>query len=120
MRPSVTIVVATRNRRHLLLRTLSRLHAMPEQPPVIVVDDASGDGTADAVREQFQWVKLVPLAAAAGPAARNIGARLAGTPLVAFADDDSWYANGALALAARQFATRPRLALIAARVLVGP
>jgi hypothetical protein len=120
MRPLVTVVVATRDRRHVLGRTLAKLHALAERPPVIVVDDASADGTADAVREQFPWARVVALAAPAGPAARNIGVRLAGTPFVAFADDDSWYAEGALAAACRVLATRPRLGLIAARVLVGP
>jgi len=44
---------------------------------------------------------------------------LARTPLVAFADDDSWWAPGALELAAETFATHPRLGLLAARLVVG-
>jgi glycosyltransferase involved in cell wall biosynthesis len=102
------------------MRTLAIFGTLRERPPVIVVDDGSLDGTPDAVRAWHSWVRLVSLASATGPSARNVGAEVAATPLVAFADDDSWYEEGALAEAARIFATRPRLALVAARVLVGP
>jgi GT2 family glycosyltransferase len=114
---SVTIVIATRERRLLLTRTLAVLGG---RTPVIVVDDGSADGTADSVRRLFPWVRLVALATSAGPSARNIGAMLATTPLVAFTDDDAWYERAALAMAVRIFRTRPGLGLIAARVLVGP
>jgi GT2 family glycosyltransferase len=39
---------------------------------------------------------------------------------VAFSDDDSWWAPGALARAADVLDTHPRLGVLAARVLVGP
>ena len=42
------------------------------------------------------------------------------TPYVAFADDDSWWAPGALTRAARAFDAHPRLAVVAARTLAGP
>jgi GT2 family glycosyltransferase len=41
------------------------------------------------------------------------------TPYVAFSDDDSWWAPGALARAAALFDANPRLGLLAARILVG-
>jgi N-acetylglucosaminyl-diphospho-decaprenol L-rhamnosyltransferase len=55
-----------------------------------------------------------------GAPARNLGVVAARTPYVAFADDDSWWAPGALARAAAYFEAHPRLGLIAAQVLVGP
>ncbi len=39
---------------------------------------------------------------------------------MAFADDDSWWAPGALSAAADVFDANPRLGLVAARMLVGP
>ncbi len=116
----VTVVIATRNRRRELLRTLARLRGLPERPAVIVVDNASADGTADAVRERFPGVRVVPLRRNAGAAARNAGTRLARTPYVAFSDDDSWWQPGALATAAAALNDDPRLGLIAARTVVGP
>ena len=43
----VSVVVITRNRREELLRTLRLLRELPERPPVLVVDTASSDGTAE-------------------------------------------------------------------------
>jgi N-acetylglucosaminyl-diphospho-decaprenol L-rhamnosyltransferase len=55
-----------------------------------------------------------------GAVARTIGAERATTPLVAFSDDDSWWAPGALLRGARHFAAHPRLVLLAARIIVAP
>ncbi len=120
MAARVTVVIATRNRRPELLRTLGRLHQLPERPPVIVVDNASADGSAAAVRERFPGVALRVLPRNAGAAARNVGVALAATPYVAFSDDDSWWEPGALARAATALDADPRLGLVAARTLTGP
>ena len=119
MHDQVTVVIATRDRRPELLRTLDRLHRLPERPPVIVVDNASSDGSAAAVREHFPAVTLRVLPGNAGAAARNAGVALAATPYVAFSDDDSWWEPGALARAATALDADPRLGLIAARTLIG-
>ncbi|MFB9239319.1 glycosyltransferase family 2 protein [Plantactinospora siamensis] len=110
----VTVVVATRNRRDQLLDSLDR-HA----GPVIVVDNGSTDGTADAVRDRFPGVRVVRLDHNAGAAARNVGAELARTPFVAFADDDSHWAPGCLDRAAALFRAHPRAGLLTAQIRVG-
>jgi GT2 family glycosyltransferase len=110
----VTIVVATRDRRDDLERSLPR-----HEVKVIVVDNGSVDGTAAAVRERHPRIEVVELGANRGAPARNVGVARAGTPYVAFADDDSWWAPGALALAADVLDAYPRVAVLAARVLVG-
>jgi GT2 family glycosyltransferase len=116
----VGVVVATRDRRDVLLRTLPRLLAAPERPPVVVVDNGSADRTAEAVRAAHPEVEVVALAANLGAGARTAGVRALGTEYVAFADDDSWWAPGALARAVAVLDRHPRLGLLAARVLVGP
>jgi GT2 family glycosyltransferase len=116
----ITVVVATRNRRNHALGTVRRLRQLPERPSVIAVDDGSTDGTSTAVRDAFPDVPVLRTAGHRGvAAARNAGVRAAATPYIAFCDDDSWWAPGALALAVQRFDEHPRLGLLAARILVG-
>jgi GT2 family glycosyltransferase len=116
----VTIVIATRDRRTSLLETLRRIVALPERPPVIVVDNGSRDGSVQAVHHSFPDVTVIPLKRNHGVAARNVGVEAARTPYVAFCDDDSWWSAGALRKAADVFDRCPRLAVVAARTLIGP
>jgi N-acetylglucosaminyl-diphospho-decaprenol L-rhamnosyltransferase len=118
--PAVTVVVASRDRRAELLASVPRHLALPERPPVIVVDDASTDGTADALAAAHPQVELIRLAASAGGAARNAGVRAAATPYVAFSDDDAWWRPGALARSVALLDAHPRVAVVQARILVGP
>src|SRR3954468_15042196 len=115
MDTSVTVVVISRDRREDLLNSLPRHEA-----PVILVDNGSTDGTAPAVRARLPQVRVIELAENAGAVARNIGVQAAETPYVAFADDDSWWAPGALRRAADILDAHPRVGLLAGRVLVGP
>jgi GT2 family glycosyltransferase len=111
----VTVVVASRNRRDDLLRTLPRHEA-----PVILVDNGSTDGTVEAVRTAHPQVTVLPLPRNEGAHGRTRGVRAAGTGFVAFADDDSWWAPGDLARAVKVLRAHPRLAVLNARILVGP
>jgi GT2 family glycosyltransferase len=116
----VAVVIATRNRGPELVGTLARLRALEERPPIVVVDNGSTDGTAELVRAGHPEVRVVGLRRNRGGAARTVGARLVDSPYVAFSDDDSWWAPGALGRAAELLDRHPRLAVLAARVLVGP
>ena len=116
----VSVVMITRNRRDQVLRTLPELAALPGRPPVVVVDNGSTDDTPDTVERTFPDVCVVRLDRNAGSAGRNIGVRAVTTPYVAFADDDSWWAPDALTRASALLDANPRLAVVAARVLVGP
>jgi GT2 family glycosyltransferase len=100
--------------------TLSRLAQLPERPSVIVVDNASVDGTPQAVAGAFPDVTTVSMMRDIGPAARTVGVERADTEVVAFSDDDSWWAPGSLGRAVEVLAAHPSVGLIAGRVLVGP
>lgn len=110
----VTTVVVTRDRCNQLARSLPR-----HRGRVVLVDNASSDGTVDFVRRHHPEVEVIAGCANLGAVARNLGVRAARTPYVAFADDDSWWAPGALDLAAVYLEGHDRLGLVAATVLVG-
>lgn len=60
-RPEVTVVVVTWERRDLVLRSLESLRAQTVPHRVVVVDNASHDGTAAAVREAHPGATVVEL-----------------------------------------------------------
>lgn len=116
----ISVAVITRNRCESLLRTLDRLAALPERPPVVVVDNGSTDGTVSAVRAHPVGARLLVAGRNTGALGRNLAVRHSTTPYVAFSDDDSWWDAGALGTAEGLFEAHSRLGLLAARTLVGP
>lgn len=96
-----SIVVPSRDRRALLcalLDSLARELGGREDVEVTVVDDASCDGTAGAVREGYSWVRLEVAERVLGPsAARNRAAGVASGRLLLFLDADGEVAPGWLA-----------------------
>jgi GT2 family glycosyltransferase len=115
-----TVVVITHDRRAELLRTLTRLRRLPERPHVVVTDNASCDGTAEAVARDFPEVALLRPDRNLGAVGRNLAVRHVRTPYVAFCDDDTWWEPGSLRRAADLLDARPRLAAVTARIVVEP
>jgi GT2 family glycosyltransferase len=115
--PRTTVVVITRNRRDELLYTLDRLAELPEQPPVIVVDNDSTDGSAQAVRERYPRFRLLAMGRNLGACGRNLAAREVATPYLAFCDDDSWWEPGSLAGAADLLDRYPTVGAVTGRIL---
>ncbi|MEV2256552.1 glycosyltransferase [Streptomyces sp. NPDC050147] len=118
--PRTTVVVITKDRRTELLRTLRTLRELPERPPVIVTDNDSRDGTAEAVARQFPEVELLRPGRNLGAVGRNLAVRHARTPYVAFCDDDTWWEPGSLRRAADLLDAHPPLAAVTARIVVEP
>lgn len=110
----------THDRRAELLRTLALLRRLPERPRVIVTDNASADGTAEAVARDFPEVTLLRPHRNLGAVGRNLAVRHVRTPYVAFCDDDTWWEPGSLRRAADLLDARPRLAALTARIVVEP
>jgi glycosyltransferase involved in cell wall biosynthesis len=94
--PEVSVVVATHNRAERLEALLAGLRAQTlpaDRFEVIVVDDGSGDSTADVLRREHdrRALRLTTLRnrRPLGPStARNRGWPVAQAPVVAFTDDD--------------------------------
>lgn len=100
--PAISVVVPTRNRRHLLRDTLDGLRAQ-DLPAgdyeIIVVDNASDDGTTDLLAATAEQARTAFTGARlhrdCGPAvARNVGITLARGRVVAFTDSDCVPAPG--------------------------
>lgn len=90
---SISAIIPAYNRRSHLIRAVESVLAQTGHlDEVIVVDDGSTDGTAEAVRAQFgSSVKLFTQKNAGASAARNRGVREARSEWVAFLDsDDVW------------------------------
>jgi GT2 family glycosyltransferase len=117
--PRVSVVMLAHNRVEPTLRSLREIESLPERPPVVVVDNASSDGTAEAVRRAHPEVQVIELGENIGAAGRNHGVAAVDTLYVAFSDDDSWWAPGALTRAVEAFERHPRLGAVHGRILVG-
>ncbi len=116
----ITVVIITRNRRAELLHTLDRLAELPERPPVIVADNGSTDGTAEAVARLHGGVRLPRFSRNLGALGRNVAVREVRSPYTAFCDDDSWWEPGSLEIAVDRLDRHPLLATATARILVEP
>ena len=111
-RPLVSFVIATHNRRDVLLGTLDRVRhcGLPGDAfETLVVDNASTDGTADAVRERFPDIAFIPRPRNEGPCAKNRAIRRARGEFVVFLDDDSFPQPGSIARMVERFRTQPQL-----------
>ncbi|HEX5544861.1 MAG TPA: glycosyltransferase [Nitrospira sp.] len=116
----VTVVVLTHNRAHEVLRTIGHLARLPEAPTIIVMDNASSDGTSRQIAERYPAVQVLRMDTNMGAAARNAGIRHATTKYVALCDDDTWWTEGSLGLAADAMDRHAHVAVVTARVMVGP
>jgi GT2 family glycosyltransferase len=116
----VTLVVITHNRKDELLRTLAENQKNLKVGRLIVVDNASSDGTAAAVRRLFPEAEVIEARRNLGAVARNLAVRRVTTPYVAFADDDTWWEPGATERCADALDANPDVAVVTARILVEP
>jgi rhamnopyranosyl-N-acetylglucosaminyl-diphospho-decaprenol beta-1,3/1,4-galactofuranosyltransferase len=120
----VIAVIVTYNRRELLLESLAAVDNQQRPPDaVLVVDNASTDGTATAVRERFPAVRLAELGenyGGAGGFAYGMAQALAdGADLIWVMDDDTIPEPAALAalLVAREGYPGRTPAIVASAVL---
>jgi hypothetical protein len=92
MSSAVSVIIPTYNRSGLVVRAVkSALAAMSPGDELLVIDDGSTDGTAEALRQFGDAIRCVRIENSGPASARNAGIGLAKGPFVTFLDsDDEW------------------------------
>ncbi len=119
-RPDISVVLATHNRRHSLPRAIASVLAQGDVSfELIVVDDASADGTAAYLATLTDpRLRVIVAEHNLGPSgARNLGLDAARGELVAFLDSDDAYRPGRLSRACAAFAGDPTLVCVLSSAL---
>ncbi|MGH9315069.1 MAG: glycosyltransferase family 2 protein [Vicinamibacterales bacterium] len=122
-RPGVAIVIVSFNVREHLARCLESLMGTPPAAPhqIVVVDNASGDGTVAMLRDHWPAVRVVALDRNVGfAAANNVGireTRAAGSPLVLLLNSDTIVPSGALDRLIDRLVGTPRAAVAGPRLV---
>ena len=112
------VVISHRAGDHLV-RCLGALERLRDEglAEIIVVDNASGDGSPERVRQEFPQVRLLGLASNIGfGAANNRGAALAAGDRLLLINSDAWLESGSLRALDRALDTDPDLAAVAPRL----
>lgn len=91
---TATVVVTTRNRKDDLRKCLASVRTQTARAEIIVIDDASDDGSADMVRSEFPEARLVVHERMRGYIrGRNEAARLATGDVIVSLDDDAAFSS---------------------------
>jgi GT2 family glycosyltransferase len=115
----LSIIVASYNARPDLERCLTSLHTPSPaiSSEVIVVDNGSGDGSAEAAR-RWPQVRVVELGANRGyAAANNVGIRSSRAGLLLLLNSDTVVPHGAVDGLVRVLASRPDVAVVGPRLV---
>ncbi|MEX2535991.1 MAG: glycosyltransferase [Trueperaceae bacterium] len=113
--PDFSIIIPTHRRRELLLGLLARLRLLSGPThEVIVIDDASSDGTAEALRKDFPEVKVMRNSEPLGFDALPEAVALARGRFIIQLDDDAYPAGDALKKVLEHFERRgPTVGVVA-------
>jgi GT2 family glycosyltransferase len=91
-----TVVITTKNRKDDLRRAVISALNQDGSPQVLVMDDASTDGTCEMMRSEFPQVRVIGEGAVKSTGyivQRNRAAKLATTPIIFSLDDDAEYST---------------------------
>lgn len=117
--PTIAVVVVTRNRINALKRCLLSLgRSVIKISEIVVVDNASSDGSLEMVKKNFPKIRLLVQKENTGAArGRNIGARATKSNLLYFLDDDAYVEPKTFKSATQTLLTDQRIAIVQSKVL---
>ncbi len=114
----VAVVVVSFNTREDLLRCLGSLRVVTTPLEVVVVDNASADGSADAVRQAFPRAEVIRSDANEGYAkANNRGWRATSAPFVLLLNSDAEVPAGTVETLLEVLETRPSVGIVGPRTV---
>lgn len=115
----VSIIIATHNRPHLLLRAVESARMAGADIEIVVVDDASGRETAEACRglPDIHYVRVERNQRLGG--ARNLGILASSGEFISFLDDDDLRLPGSLNAQVEALKSAPEAALVYGQTLLG-
>lgn len=94
---NLSVIIPTWNRKELLKNLLLSLKEVREKIEVIVVDNASTDGTKEMLKREFPWVKVLSLMKNMGYApALNEGTKIARGKFLLFLNNDTIVKKGSI------------------------
>jgi GT2 family glycosyltransferase len=122
MRPEISVVISTYNRRDSLARTLESILAQENAPEyeLIVVDNRSTDSTASLIKDyagRSDRVRYVFEPRQGVAYGRNAGIAKAAAPIIAFTDDDVVVSANWLKTIHAAFEEKPEFGCIGGKVL---
>ena len=118
--PSVSIAILNYQRRDALREALESARSQRHPVEILAVDNASTDGSAEMVRDEFPDVRLVALDDNMAAAARNVGVANAKGDVVFTLDNDVRFSTpDDVARALEVFQHHPRAAIVNF-MIVGP
>lgn len=114
----ISIIIVSYNTRDLLKNCLDSVRRFCPEAEVIVVDNASHDGSADLVQDCFPEVKLIPLEDNRGFAGgNNAGLKLAGGDPILLLNSDTVLEDDSLQRCANWMAERPDVGAVSPRLI---
>lgn len=112
-----TIIVVNFNTREYTLACLRSLELHEPNSQVIVVDNASTDGSVEAIAEEFPDVTLLPLCKNIGFGRANmVGMQSAEHDIIVLFNSDAEVTDRSLSLCIRELTSRPELGAVTPRL----
>jgi glycosyltransferase involved in cell wall biosynthesis len=117
--PRVSIIIATYNRPHLLTRAVESAREAGSDVEIVVVDDASTEGTSEVCRTLpgIRYVRVERNQRLGG--ARNLGILASSGEFITFLDDDDVRLPGSLDVQAEALASAPEAGFVYGQAILG-
>ncbi len=118
--PLVTVNILSFNRKDELRNTLTKVYEQDyKNIEIIVVDNASGDGSSEMVKKEFPDVELIQLEKNIGIAGWNEGFNAAKGEYILVLDDDSYPIINTIRIGIIKLMNENKIGIIACNIVIG-